>query len=105
MENLLKRRFSALLAGTVAVVPLAAAGAGCSSTSGGNAANIEAALITAKMMGITTVLLTGNKHGLCEKYADMIIDAPAGETFIIQEYHLAIYHALCSEVENAFFEI
>ena len=74
-------------------------------STGGNAANIEAALITAKMMGITTVLLTGNKHGLCEKYADMIIDAPAGETFIIQEYHLAIYHALCSEVENAFFKI
>lgn len=74
-------------------------------STGGNASNIEAALITAKMMGITTVLLTGNKHGLCEKYADIIIDAPSGETYIIQEYHLAIYHALCREVENAFFEI
>lgn len=74
-------------------------------STGGNASNIEAALITAKMMGITTILLTGNKHGLCEKYADIVIDAPAGETYIIQEYHLAIYHALCLEVEAAFFDV
>jgi D-sedoheptulose 7-phosphate isomerase len=74
-------------------------------STGGNASNIEAALITAQMMGITTILLTGNRHVLCEKYADIVIDAPAGETYIIQEYHLAIYHALCLEVEASFFDI
>ena len=74
-------------------------------STGGNAANIEAAMITARMQGITTVLLTGNKHGLCEKYADIVIDAPSSETFLIQEYHIAIYHALCTEVEEYFFDI
>lgn len=74
-------------------------------STGGNAANIEAAMITAKMMGITTVLLTGNRHGICEKYADIVIDVPSAETYRIQEFHLAIYHTLCLEVEEAFFDI
>lgn len=71
----------------------------------GNAANVEAAFITAKMMGVTTVLLTGNRKGACEKYADIIIDVPCGETYRIQEYHLAIYHTLCLAVEEFFFEV
>ena len=74
-------------------------------STGGNAANIEAAMMTAKMLGITTILLTGNKHGICEKYADIVIDVPSSETYRIQEFHLAIYHTLCLEVEEAFFDI
>jgi len=74
-------------------------------STGGNATNIEAAFMTARINGITTVLLTGNRHGVCEKYADIVIDAPQRETYLIQEYHIAIYHALCAAVEEAFFDI
>ncbi|MBQ9502024.1 MAG: SIS domain-containing protein [Lentisphaeria bacterium] len=74
-------------------------------STGGGAANIEAAFITAKANGITTVLLTGSRHGICEDYADIIIDVPQKETYLIQEYHIAIYHALCAAVEEAFFDI
>jgi len=74
-------------------------------STGGGAANIEAAFMTAKANGITTVLLTGNRHGVCEKCADIVIDVPQGETYLVQEYHIAIYHALCAEVEEAFFDI
>ena len=74
-------------------------------STGGNAANIEAVFMTAKVNGITTVLLTGNRHGVCEKYADIVVDVPQKETYLIQEYHIAIYHALCADVEEAFFNI
>lgn len=74
-------------------------------STGGNAKNIEAAFITARIRGITTVLLTGNKNGKCEQYADIVIDVPAGETYLVQEYHLAIYHALCARIEEEFFTI
>jgi len=74
-------------------------------STGGNAANIEAVFMTAKVNGITTVLLTGSRHGVCEKYADIVIDVPQKETYLIQEYHIAIYHALCADVEEAFFDI
>jgi D-sedoheptulose 7-phosphate isomerase len=72
-------------------------------STGGNAENIRYALMAAKTRGIFTCLLTGNKHGCCEKYADLVIAAPESETFKIQELHLPIYHTFCLEVENAIF--
>lgn len=74
-------------------------------STGGNASNIEAAFMTARMNNVKTVLFTGNRHGKCEQYADLVIDAPHAETYVIQEYHIAIYHALCLEVEAAFFDV
>ena len=72
-------------------------------STGGGAENIKYALMAAKTAGIFSVLLTGNKHGICEKYADLVIAVPESETFKIQELHLPIYHAFCLEVENAIF--
>ena len=72
-------------------------------TTGGNAANIYKTFAVARAKGITTVLLTGNRHGRCEKLADIVIAAPDGETYRIQELHLPIYHALCMAVESRFF--
>ena len=72
-------------------------------STGGNAENIRYALMAAKTRGIFSCLLTGNKHGICEKYADLVIAAPESETFKIQELHLPIYHTFCLEVENAIF--
>ena len=73
-------------------------------STGGNAKNIVNAMMAAKVKGITTVLLTGNRHGVAEKYADIVIAVPESETFIIQEYHLPIYHAVALAVEDFFFK-
>ncbi len=69
----------------------------------GNAKNIYNAFQTARGMEITTVLLTGLNHGLCEKYADFILRAPSLETYRIQEYHLPMYHTLCIMLEEEFY--
>ena len=72
-------------------------------STGGGAENIKYAMMAAKTIGVFSILLTGNKHGICEKYADLIIAVPESETFKIQELHLPIYHAFCLEVEDAIF--
>ena len=72
-------------------------------STGGNASNIRKAFITARAKNIKTVLLTGNRHGICEEYADLVIAVPEKETFKIQELHLPIYHTVCLAVEAAFF--
>jgi D-sedoheptulose 7-phosphate isomerase len=69
----------------------------------GNADNLQKAMIVAKSRGVKTILLTGENHGLCEKYADIVINAPARETYKVQEYHLPIYHYLCLQIENTLF--
>lgn len=72
-------------------------------STGGNAENIKKALVTAKVLGIKTILLTGSKHGSCEAFSDVIIAAPESETYKIQELHLPIYHTICMSVEYFFF--
>ncbi len=72
-------------------------------STGGGAANVKAAFQTARAIGVRTVLLTGNRHGVCEEYADRVIAVPESETFRVQELHLPVYHALCLEVEAAMF--
>lgn len=69
----------------------------------GNAKNISYLFQVAKSKNITTVLLTGSGHGSCEKLADIVINVPENETFMIQELHLPIYHAICAAIEEEFF--
>lgn len=69
----------------------------------GNAENILNTFKVARTRGITTILMTGQKHGKCEEYADYIIRAPATETYLVQEYHLPLYHCLCSMLEENFY--
>ncbi|MBO5306691.1 MAG: SIS domain-containing protein [Lentisphaeria bacterium] len=72
-------------------------------STGGGASNVRKAFMTARMLGVKTVLLTGNKHGRCEEFADIVIAAPERETYRIQELHLPIYHAICQAVEAEMF--
>ena len=72
-------------------------------STGGGAVNVKLAEMTAKRMGIRSILLTGNRHGVCEKYADIVIAVPDSETYRIQELHLPVYHAICAAVEDAMF--
>ena len=74
-------------------------------TTSGNSKNVLYAFRMAKALGMKTIALTGASGGKCVSggYADITIKAPADETYMIQEYHLPIYHALCIVVEEEFF--
>ena len=70
----------------------------------GNAKNVTAAMIVAKAKGLHTMALAGRDGGKIGKLADVAVIAPEQETYLIQEYHLAIYHLLCAMVEYELFE-
>ena len=72
-------------------------------STGGGAKNIRAALMAAKVRGVKSYLLTGNRHGECEKYADEVIAVDESETYRIQEKHIVLYHAFCMAVEAKIF--
>ena len=74
-------------------------------TTSGNSKNVLYAFRMAKALGMKTIALTGASGGKCVSggYADITIKAPADETYMIQEYHLPSYHALCIAVEEEFF--
>lgn len=70
----------------------------------GNAENVLAAARTAQALGIEVIGLTGQDGGCLKEQADVCIQAPAIETYQVQEYHLPIYHAICAQVEQYFFK-
>jgi phosphoheptose isomerase len=74
-------------------------------TTSGNSKNVIYAFEIAKALGLTTIALTGTPGGrvAADDLADIVIKAPAKETFVIQEFHLPIYHALCIAAEEEFF--
>ncbi len=70
----------------------------------GNAENVLLAARVAKGLGMTVLALTGEGGGALSEVADITVRVPARETFMVQEWHLPVYHAICAQVENAFFE-
>ena len=70
----------------------------------GNAKNVNAAVKTAKAIGLCTIALTGSIGGKLARNADLVLAAPSDETNRIQEYHLMIYHLLCAAVEEELFD-
>lgn len=69
----------------------------------GNSRNVLYAATVAKAKGMKVIGLTGTKESKLSAIADVCIMAPSAETYMIQEYHLPIYHALCLMVESTFF--
>lgn len=69
----------------------------------GNSRNVVLGLKTAKAKGIPTIALTGSKPSHCLELADVTIRVPEEETFMAQELHLPVYHAICIELEKLFF--
>ena len=70
----------------------------------GNAKNVNAAVKTAKAMGLSAIALTGSIGGQLARNTDLVLAAPSDETNRIQEYHLMIYHLLCAAVEEELFD-
>lgn len=69
----------------------------------GNSKNVIYAAQMAKVQGMKVISLTGSSGGKLRNMSDILINVPSNETFIIQEYHLPIYHTLCAAVENEMF--
>ncbi len=70
----------------------------------GNSRDIVYATVVARAKGLMTVALTGRDGGKLKGIADISIIVPEHETFMIQELHLPVYHALCLEVEEHFWK-
>lgn len=69
----------------------------------GNSKNILAATVVARALDIKVIGLTGANGGELAQVADVSVKAPENETYMIQEYHLPIYHCWCLMLEDKFF--
>ena len=70
----------------------------------GNSENVLNAAVVAKALNLKIIALTGKDGGKLAKIANCAIIAPSNETFMIQEYHLPIYHCLCLMLEDEFYK-
>lgn len=69
----------------------------------GNSKNVLYAATVAKAKGMKVIGMTGAKESKISAMADVCIRVPETETYMIQEYHLPVYHALCLMLEDVFF--
>lgn len=69
----------------------------------GNSQNILYAVATAHAKGLKVIGLTGKKDSKLSERADICIQVPQIETYMIQELHLPVYHCLCLMLEERFF--
>lgn len=71
----------------------------------GNSENVINAAVVARSLGIKVIGLTGATGGGLASMADVAVQVPAEETYMIQELHLPIYHSWCMMLEDKFFGI
>ncbi|MDR0351865.1 MAG: SIS domain-containing protein [Opitutaceae bacterium] len=69
----------------------------------GNAKNVCAAAEVARARQLPVIALTGRTGGVLRRLADICINVPADETYLIQELHLPVYHYLCQAIEANLF--
>jgi D-sedoheptulose 7-phosphate isomerase len=69
----------------------------------GNSKNVVKALKVARAFGVKTIGFTGSTPCQMDELCDIVLKAPATETYMVQEYHLPLYHAICAAVEQVLF--
>ena len=69
----------------------------------GCSVNVLEALKVARGRGIRTIGLTGQTGGEMASLCDACIRVPEGDTLMVQELHLPVYHTLCRMLEQRFF--
>ena len=69
----------------------------------GTAKDIVNASLVAKAKGLNIIAFTGSDGGKLKHIGDATIIAPGKTTYLIQEEHIAIYHAICLDLEDALF--
>ncbi len=71
----------------------------------GNSKNVVYAMKAAKALGLKTIALTGQRESLLGSICDCVIKVPETETYLVQEYHLPVYHYICSRLEQLIFGV
>lgn len=69
----------------------------------GNAENVRRAAVVARAKGAKVIGMTGQTGGALAWHCDLLLNVPQAETYLVQEQHLPLYHALCLRVEDALF--
>ncbi len=69
----------------------------------GNSINVVQATKIARVREMKVIGLTGKSGGTLENHVNITIHAPSKDVAEIQEYHLPIYHCLCSIMEQELF--
>lgn len=72
-------------------------------TTSGGSVNVLNALKIARTLGVKSILLMGNRNLHNATLADVAISVNESETYLVQELHLPIYHALCAQIEAELF--
>jgi D-sedoheptulose 7-phosphate isomerase len=67
----------------------------------GKSPNILAALRLARERELVTVGFTGSKGENLQALCDHLLVAPADDTPVIQQIHLAVAHGICDEIEQS----
>nr|WP_308758074.1 SIS domain-containing protein [uncultured Bacteroides sp.] len=70
----------------------------------GNSKNVLYAAVTAKAKGMKVIGLTGKRDSKLSIMADVCVQVPENETYMVQELHLPVYHCLCRMLEQEFFD-
>lgn len=70
----------------------------------GSSGNVLEAFKTAQVMGVKTVLLTGETEKAIAAHSNIVIKTPSSDTPRIQEMHLLIEHIICEIVEKELFK-
>jgi D-sedoheptulose 7-phosphate isomerase len=71
-------------------------------TTSGNSRNCIYAAKVARAKGMSVVSITGEGGGKIKDFSDVCIEVPERETYLVQELTLPVYHWLCAELEEAF---
>lgn len=69
----------------------------------GHSVNVIHAAKVARVIGVGVIGLTGRDGGKLAGLCDIAIQAPTDDVADIQEFHLPIYHCLCSQLESEVF--
>ncbi|WP_214482999.1 SIS domain-containing protein [Bacillus sp. SM2101] len=73
-------------------------------TTSGKSENVINAIYTAHTIGMKVICFTGNHAQFAgDHLCNVVINAPSKDTYRIQEYHLSIYHTLCTMLEKEVF--
>ncbi len=70
----------------------------------GNASNVVNACVTARVFGLDTFGLTGERGGRLAERAECCVKVPGTETRLIQERQQPVYHVLCLMLERRFWK-
>lgn len=69
----------------------------------GNSSNVVNASKIAKAKGLFVISFTGETGGKLKDVSHALLNAPSKETFIVQEFHLPLYHLICRAIEYEMF--